>query len=250
MITSQMTWSYSRLSAYETCPYRFCLKYLYGCEEKPKFFSQYGEFIHQIHQLVFNSNLQKRYAAQYYVRHFMERVTERAPSQQVFLSYFRGGLTYFENMPEFEGSPLGIEKEFRFEIDGFPFVGYADYLTKSDGIILFDHKARTLKPRSSRKKPTVLDRELDKYFRQLYLYSVPIKAEYGEYPKKLVFNCYRAGYFIEEPFDIKKLDAAKSWAVSMIRTILSAHDWPPSIETFRCQNICGVEDDCSYFDLL
>ena len=238
------------MSAYEMCPYRFFLKYLYCCEEKPKFFSQYGEFVHQIHQLVFSSLLKRQYAAQYYVRYFMERVTEKAPTQQIFLSYFRSGLTYFENMPEFEGSPLGIEKEFRFEIDGFPFVGYADLLTKSDGIILYDHKARTLKPRSNRKKPTLTDQELDRYFRQLYLYSIPIQKEYGEYPKKLVFNCYRAGYFIEEPFDIEKLDAAKLWALNTINEIISTQDWPPSIEAFRCKNLCGVEDNCSYFDLL
>jgi len=238
------------LSAFETCPYRFYLKYLHGCEEKPKFFSQYGEFVHQIHQLVFNSELPKKYAAQYYVRHFMERVTEKAPTQQVFLSYFRGGLSYFEDMPEFEGSPLGIEKEFRFEIDGFPFIGYADYLTKSDGIILYDHKARALKPRSNRKKPTLSDKELDQYFRQLYLYSIPIKELYGEYPRELVFNCYRTKCFIREPFDIEKLDAAKDWAVGSIRKIISTEDWPPSIEAFRCRNLCGIEDDCCYYDFL
>lgn len=250
LVTSQMTWSYSRLSAYETCPYRFFLKYLYGCEEKPEFFSQYGSFVHEIHQLVFTSILSKRNAAQYYVRNFIDHVTAKAPSQKVFSSYFQGGLSYFQNMPEFEGSILGIEKEFHFDIDGYPFVGYTDLITRDDGIILFDHKARALKARSSRKKPTLSDEELDRYLRQLYLYSIPIKEQYCEYPKWLVFNCYRVGYFIKEPFDINKLYEAKRWAVNLITSINTTQEWEPSVELFRCKNLCGVENDCSYFSMV
>lgn len=251
LVTSQMTWSYSRLTAFETCPYRFFLKYLYGCDEKPEFFSQFGSFAHEIHQLVFISALKREEAAHYYLTHFAEQVTERAPSEQIFSSYFQGGLSYFKNMPEFEGSTLGIETEFRFEIEGIPFIGFPDLFTRTcDGICLYDHKARTLKPRSNRKKPTLADKELDKYLRQLYLYSIPIKEKYGEYPTRLVFNCYRAGYFVTEPFIIEKLEETKQWAVSTVREIIKAADWPPSLDFFRCRNLCGLESDCSYFSFL
>lgn len=251
LITSQMTWSYSRLSAFESCPYRFFMKYLLNCDEEPQFFSQFGSFVHEIHQLVFESLLSKTSAASYYVRNFDERVTAKAPSKQIFTSYFKGGLDYFKHMPEFDGSVLGIEKEFHFDVDGYPFVGFADLLTRTDqGLLLYDHKARALKPRSNKKKPTVSDQELDRYFRQLYLYSIPIKEEYGEYPKELIFNCYRGGYFIKEPFSIEKLENAKSWASGTIRDIIATQQWQPRLEFFKCKYLCGLENDCSYFSYL
>lgn len=251
LITSQMTWSFSRLSAFESCPYRFFMKYMLGSEETKEFFSQFGSLAHEIHQLVFESAIKRDEAAQFYACHFGERVTAKAPSRQIFSTFFHDGLDYFREMPEFDGSVRGVEKELHFYIDDYPFVGYADLLTQSEhGILLFDHKSRLLLPRSNRKIKTVSDKELDRYLRQLYLYCIPIKKEYGEYPRELIFNCYRGRYMIREPFSIEGLTEAKTWAKNMIQKIISATSWPPRPEYFKCNYLCGLENDCSYFSYL
>lgn len=70
-----------------------------------------------------------------------------------------------------------------------------------DGTLcILDHKSRSLKPRSNRKKKPKTDEEPDQYLRQLYLYSIPITNEFGRMPAFLKFNCYRTGVRIKEPF--------------------------------------------------
>ena len=47
-IIDTMEWSYSRLTAYNQCPYQFKLKYVECNEGEPNFYAQYGSFCHKI----------------------------------------------------------------------------------------------------------------------------------------------------------------------------------------------------------
>lgn len=47
-IIDQMTWSYSRIKAFDDCPYRWFLKYI-KCEPGSEmFFASYGSFMHEL----------------------------------------------------------------------------------------------------------------------------------------------------------------------------------------------------------
>ena len=154
-------------------------------------------------------------------------------------------------MPWLPGEIVGIEKEFYFDVLGHPFHGFADLITReNDGLVIYDHKAKALKPYSGRKKPTKTDLELSEYARQLYLYAEATKQSLGEYPKYLVFNCYRVQNFVRLDFDSRNLDETLRWADEMIQKIRTFDAWKPDIDYFKCRNLCGLNDRCDYYELM
>ena len=249
-LIDSMTWSYSRLQSFRKCPYGFFVHYILGEDEDDTFLASFGSFVHEIHQLVLTGILKKEDAALYYLEHLHDRVSGPPPSVDVARSYIRGGYEYMSAFPVFDGKVISVEKEMFFDVGGYPFHGFADLVTDDSGLILFDHKSRNLKPFSNRAKPTKTDVELSEYYRQLYLYSLGIKKEYGEYPKELVFNCYRSRSFIRQDFDPEKLSESVAWASGLIGEIRNCEDWIPDIDFFKCRNLCGLNDRCDYYDLI
>jgi hypothetical protein len=132
-----------------------------------------------------------------------------------------------------------------------PFVGYIDLLEQDErgGLLLIDNKSRVLKPRSTRKKPTKTDEELDQYLRQLYLYSHYVSSRYGKYPDKLCFNCFRKNIFIAEPFSHEAFNNAIEWFLGKITEIKAETEFAPDIEYFRCHHLCEMQDYCDYHKL-
>lgn len=221
-----------------------------GEEEDDTFLASYGSFVHQIHDLVLNGVLDRSDASRYYLEYFNDFVNGGIPTE-IFTSYYKSGFEYFENMPHFDGEIVGIEKEFNFDVHGHPFRGFADLITRTDdGLILYDHKAKTMKPYSGRKKPTKTDIELDEYSRQLYLYAHAMKAEFGEYPRQLVFNCYRNQTMIKQDFYEDKLHNILCWYHDMIHKIRDYEKWNPDIDFFKCRYLCGLNGRCDYHDLI
>lgn len=249
LITSDMTWSFSRVGCFEQCPYRFFLNYINLSPKAPMFFSDYGSFLHDILSRFYSGQLSKSQLVTYYLLNFRSSVRGAAPSQQVYLNYFHQGVEYLNNITEPSGEILAVEKAFSFSVDGLPFVGVADLLVRDGALIIWDHKARSLKERSKRGKYTKSDEELDRYLRQLYLYSIAVRDIYGNYPDYLAFNCYRTGQIIMEPFLMDGLLSAKAWAVSTIASIHDAERFAPNVDYFKCRYLCDVHDDCEFYQL-
>ena len=246
----QMTWSYSRIQSFLKCPHSFFVHYITGEEEDDTFLASYGSFVHQIHELVFSGFLKRNEAADYYLENFADFV-HGGISKEIYAAYYRGAYEYFKNMPTFEGEIVGVEKEFKFDVLGHPFIGFTDLITRTDsGLLLYDHKAKNLKPYSGRKKPTKTDVELDEYFRQLYLYAHAMHQEFGEYPKQLIFNCYRSQTMIKEDFYEDKMHDVLRWCDERIQEIRNYEKWNPDIDFFKCRYLCGLNDRCDYHDLM
>jgi len=252
-LIQDMTWSYSRIKAFDDCPYRWYLKYirLPEYESKALFFSSYGIFMHE---LLESHNKGEKTAEQIrteYMTDFRDRIRARAPSEVVFKNYFMDGLQYLNTICPSSNEILSIENKVEFIIHSTPFVAYFDLLErKSDGsILLIDNKSKVLKPRSNRKKPTKADEELDAYLRQLYLYSAHIFARYGQFPSKLCFNCFRKNLFIEEPFNQEAYSNAIDWFLGKIEEVIAEEDFLPSMEYFKCRYLCEMQDYCDYYRL-
>lgn len=248
-ILDGMTWSYSRIKTYEDCPYRFFLRYIYDCEEKSLFFSSYGSFMHEILERFYLNKLTRDGASLHFLTNFNGKVVADAPSPSVYLSFFESGLDCLEKLKKPSGKVLAAEKPVRFSVGGYPFIGFVDLIVEGEdhSIEIWDHKSHPLKERSGRKKPTKTDQELDAYLRQLYLYAIPVCLEYGVNPSNLVFNCYRKGVLIREPFLQERFDEAKRWAISCIEQIKRAKSFPPDIAYFKCRYLCSVSDHCEYY---
>lgn len=248
-----MTWSYSRIKAFDDCPYRWYLKYIRfpGVKGKDMFFADYGKFIHELIAKYYLGNMAKVDLEAEYLKNFRQKVSALAPNQTIFKNYFLNGLSYLRDILEPTNRVLAVEEKVEFEIDGVPFVGYIDLLEEDSdgGILVVDNKSRTLKPRSKRAKPTKSDIELDQYLKQLYLYSIYVKKHYGEYPKALCFNCFRNKTVIKEPFDESAYNAASQWAKDKTDEIAVETDFRPDIEYFKCRYLCEMQEYCEYFAL-
>ncbi|MBO5037710.1 MAG: PD-(D/E)XK nuclease family protein [Clostridia bacterium] len=249
-ITDSMTWSYSRITSYEDCPYKFFLKYIRNISGRRHFFSDYGSFMHLIIQKYLDKELTKQELPDYYLLNFKTNVIGKAPNKNIFHNYFSQGLEYLKNIEEENHEILGVEKEISFNIADKIFIGYIDKVSKAeDGIIITDNKSRALSPRSEKSKPTKQDQELDKYLRQLYLYSIAVEDEFGIPPTRLVFNCFRIQTHISEPFVPENYEKTKDWALGSIKKISEESEWKPNIEWFKCKYLCDVCDNCEYFQM-
>lgn len=212
------------------------------------FFSDYGSFMHKVIEMYLRGQLKKSELTSHYLLNFKKEVIGKPPTRDIFKSYFEQGLSYLNSFNFPYEKTLAIEQKYNFTIDDVKFTGVIDCVPEdSNGLIVLDNKSRALKARSGRKKPTKSDRELDEYLKQLYIYSVPVKAEYGKYPSRLEFNCFRAQELISEPFDEEAFENAKEWALRTIDKIIENDDWSPDMEYWKCRYLCDKNHQCEYF---
>jgi len=231
------------------CPYRWYLKYICKLAGKEMFFASYGSFMHKLMEQYYNGEQTPKQLCDSYLMGFKDKVIGKAPNQKIFENYFKSGLQYLREFQPLPYNKIGIEKKFKFNLDGISFIGYVDFLGEKDGeFVIVDHKSRALKPRSKRAKPTKADEELDSYLTQLYLYSAAIEEEYGKLPKLLCFNCFRTPILIEESFKWQAYEKSKIWAKNKIKEISGETKFRPDIEYFKCTHLCEMRDHCEYFD--
>lgn len=248
-IVDGMTFSYSRLSCFNDCRYQWYLKYIYECEDEDMFYASYGKFIHKLIEKYYNEELSKDELLISFLTGFESEVKGKRPSDDIVQSYIQKGSDYFRNFEPFPFETVAVEKRVEFEIGGYKILGFIDYVGKKDGkYYIVDNKSRDLKPRSNRKKPTLKDQELDSMLKQLYIYSEAIKQEYGEYPVGLCFNCFKSGVFIEEPFNIETHKSVMEWAEKQVNKIRNNTEWYPDLEYFKCRFLCGVHNECCYYN--
>jgi hypothetical protein len=113
-----------------------------------------------------------------------------------------------------------------------------------NAICIVDHKSRVLKERGSKRVKS--NAVLDEYLRQLYLYSIPVTAQYGT-PDFLVFNCFRSGTLITEPFSQVAFYETVTWALDTIENILRETNWLPCEDFWQCRYLCDMASECEYY---
>ena len=240
-----MTWSHTRLKAFETCPYGWYLRYILGIEPSEKFYASFGSFMHSLIERYYRGELTKEQMLLRYYMDFRANVVGARPKESTLQKYIQGGADYLKSFRPFPYNMLAVEKRMSFDLDGIPFVAVIDYLGEKDGdLYIIDNKSRALKPRSGRDKPTIQDKELDEMLRQLYLYCYPIKEEYGKFPKQIGFNCFRIGEVIMEDFNETAYNEAVQWEKDTVREIENTNEFPPNENAFYCFWLCGVERVC------
>lgn len=248
-LIDDMVWSFSRIEAYDSCPHRWYLRYIRKCPERDKFYASYGSFMHKLIEKYYNGELTKEQMLVVFLRDFKKEVRGFRPKESTLTKFINGAVEYLKNFEPFPYKLVEVEKKVEFEIEGNKFIGYIDFLgmDESDGeFVIIDNKSRDLKPRSTRVKPTVKDKELDEILRQLYIYCIAVEQEYGKLPKALCINCFRTGTFIQEPFKMEAYEEAKKWALEKIAEIGDDTDFEPNPNVFSCFWICGVSDNCEF----
>ena len=243
-LISLMTWSYSRLRAYEDCGYGFFLNYIEEEEETKHFYAEYGSLIHRILEQFYSGAITKEQALSMFMTGFvLDLPDEVKPS--IAENYYQQGKEYLSSLVMPKEKIVGVEERLNFKVGDYSFVGFVDLLLEDDGLIIQDHKSHILR-RGTEKQ----NEEFDSFTKQLYLYSAGIKQRYGQLPKKLRFNCFRNGTLLEEVFNKNKYKETIQWALDTIKKIEQESTWKPSLEWFKCKYICGFSDSCEYAELL
>lgn len=243
-LISLMTWSYSRLRAYEDCGYGFFLNYIEEEEEIKHFYAEYGSLIHRILERFYSGAITKEQALSIFMTGFvLDLPNEVKPS--IAENYYQQGKEYLSSLAMPKEKIVGVEERLNFKVGDYPFVGFVDLLLEDDGLIIQDHKSRILR-RGTKKQ----NEEFNSFTKQLYLYSAGIEQRYGQLPKKLRFNCFRNGTLLEEVFDKNKYEETIQWALDTIKKIEQESMWKPSLEWFKCRYICGFSDSCEYKEFI
>lgn len=247
-LIGDMTWSYSRLKAFESCRHNWFLRYIRGLKDLPCFYTSYGSFLHRILEAYYTGKLRKTELPGEFLSNFRREVKGLRPEGKIVQKYIESGVNYLSSFEPLPFKPIWIEEKRDFTLENRKFTGILDFLGESESgeLVLVDNKSRDLKPRSNRKRPTAKDTELDDMLRQLYLYSIPVFESFGRYPDWLCFNCFRSGVFIKEPFHTERFEEAKQWALSLIEEIEAEEDFEPTLDFFFCKWLCGVSDKCVY----
>ena len=256
------TWSFSSVNSYENCPKCFYLSYLQDppLEKDQNAFAQWGSHGHSLFERYVNGELELYEMGETYEKEYDEKVTLRfPPNKYVDLneSYHDKGKEYFETWEGFPDSweLVESEREIHLDIEGNTFIGFIDLIVKDKNTgryIVVDHKS---------KSKFKNDQEKEEYARQLYLYALYIKAEYGEFPSHLIFNMFRANDVVTIEFDHDALENAVEWFKTTIEKIKKDNKFEDKIaieykkkgkplkqykkDDFFCSNLCSVRSWCN-----
>lgn len=248
-----MIYSYSRLDAFEQCPYQWYLNYIEGAEPEDNWYAVNGSQVHAILERVANGELAIDDAGQEYIDGIGENYCDLKESIKEgvidkCISFFA---EYdFDYLADYE--VVGAEIPLSFTVGGKDFRGFIDLALrdKTDGkIIIVDYKSSAW---PFKKNGDVLKNErekFEKYQRQEYLYCEGFKQmfpEYG-YPKELSWLFFKEQKWARIPFDSVKHEESIAWALDVIDRIEREEEYLPNLGNYmNCNVLCGFRHTCEY----
>lgn len=255
----QMTWSFSRINAYATCPRMFKLTYLDHAPKLNSAFGEWGSLCHSIYEDYAKGNLAEYECGSTYDDRWNEYMRDDFPPSRgtpLVDKYYERGKELFDYFDGFDPDweIISAEQRVEFKIKNRTFIGYIDLLVrdKTDHrLIIIDHKSKS-KFKSEEEKAH--------YALQLYLYAEWVFQHYGEYPKCLIFNMFRAGDEVVIEFSKEDHQKSLDWFTNTIDEIYQEtefwdkiyidyeeHKKPLSSYTnndYFCRYICSCRESC------
>lgn len=254
LLNDNHVYSYTQLTTFDECPYGFYLAKIENTPEHPvplvsNAFSEQGTLIHSLIEEWARGMISKEELPHEYERRYTDVVVTQFPRLLAAKGYteksYEQGLEYFQNFNGFDGYEiLDVEKFFKTDIDGRPFVGVIDMILQDEltgELIVLDHKSKSLS--AFKKAEKVM-------YRQQYLYSKAVYEQLGAWPDRLAFNLFKEnGLMKYQAFDMNEYNETIRWATDTIHKIESFEliDWLTSKEKpdFFCQNLCNVRTTCT-----
>lgn len=257
---ANMTWSYSRLSTYEQCPYQFYLNYLLVDENGrplyetvPNFCAAYGSMCHKIFERVFKKQMSLDEAYVEFQDQF-ELLEDDFPWDYKFSEkYYEKGLTYFGGdwYDRYNyADVVSVEEHMTFDVGGYKFQGFVDLIMRGreyGDINIIDHKSQKSVLGKSGQILKSQQGKADAIKRQLYLYSKPVIAKYGKISEMFV-NFFNDGKMWHFWWDQDEYEAAMKWAVDVIKRIEQDADFVSKNDYFFCRKICSFRTECEEKD--
>lgn len=216
-----MTWSFSRLHAWEQCPYAFYLKYIEGREGETNYYAANGKCMHEVFEALLTNKVAFDDCTQLYADKY-DLICEKA-KQSIMDSTYEKCIDYLSvvddvNRDKFE--IIGVELKLEFKIDKYNFLGYADLVLKNKDngeIMLVDHKSSS---HFLKKDGTPLKSQLESflaYRHQMYIYCKGLKECLGLQVDKIVWHHFKDnGELTIIPFSREEYEETLQWAVKTI----------------------------------
>lgn len=209
------------------------------------FYANYGKYVHSLLARFYTGEIDREQALTEFLTNFHDEIKGVRPNDRVLGTYIEDAVNYLCLFKPLPFETVAVERKIDFSLGGKRFTAILDYIGRdSDGsLVIVDHKSRRLKQRNG-KKPTKHNLELDSMLRQLYLYSAALKAEFGELPKTLCFNCFRTNLLIQEPFKQDVYEKVIQETLETIRGIEDALMFAEDPAYFKCTWLCEVREQC------
>lgn len=253
-----MIWSWSRVNSFflgmkgEGCLYSWYKAYIEGDRGKGNWFSSVGTVTHDILEQYTQGKLSPWDVAEAFTQAFVA-IEDKPVSNRMSESYynklydfFNGELfnTFFD-----DATTLEQEDEKEFNVGNYKFKGFPDLAIehKKYGLCVVDYK--TAKPYGDWKEPYM--NSLQHNIQQLYLYSIPIKETYSDYPDNLIYLHPRHEELVVVPFNMDDLKRTEEWCVDTIETAGKWNDWVARCElelkdTFYQKFLCSHRFNCEH----
>lgn len=247
-ILDNITYSYSSVNNYETCPYSFKLSYIDYKEKMENAFGQFGSLIHKCIEEYLKKNVSVWDLTSYYENSYSSFVTTDFPSypKNMAESYYQSGLNFFNdfNFDINNYDIMMIEDFVNYKLTNSTIIVKPDAILKeknSGKIILLDFKTAKLKTNSKDSKQIV------DYLKQMYIYC------YYLYLGRDINIDEIHLYFIRDnivkifPVDKNEMMMSIEWFEKTIEKIKETNDWIANnskSNKYFCDNICSMRLVC------
>ena len=246
-------WSFTKLNAFEQCPYAFYLKYILHQKGESNFFSEAGSAMHEVLEKLAKGELKVDEAIPAFDDLWFNIDATEVKAGISDNSYWKC-VEYLGNLTGHELDDYNVlmaEGKVEFTRDGNEFIGFIDLLLEekdTGDLILIDHKShKNLLGKNGKPLKSELNTLRD-YKRQLYIYCTYIIDKYNKAPKKLVWNHFKTGDLTVVPFDWDEYREAWEWATELIDKISCEEAFENREDYFYCKNICNFRHECEYIE--
>ena len=240
--TQKERYSFTKLSSFNNCKYGYKLTYIDHLKGIGNCFSSYGSHVHSIMERYAKGKLSLWDLPTVYEWEFDTAVPEGFPKSRFCKDmrklYYEQGLTFLNNFQGYgDCEILGVEETFDYPIDDWIFTGVIDlvFRDKNGKLIVQDYKSKAAFKNKA---------EQAEYARQLFLYSLHVKAKYGQFPDTLRFMMFRKENVIDIPFREEGVIEAVDWAKATVGAIRSCEDFSPACDEFFAENLCNHREYC------
>lgn len=255
-ILANKKFSFSAITTYEHCPYAYKLLYIDDIEDRiDNFYGEYGRLVHNCLEEYFKKNIDIYEMRNYFENNYNKMVVSCLPDypRNIDKKYYKQALDFFSNF-SFDWDiydVVVVENTLRFDLFGYKFTGRPDLILrnkKEKENILLDFK--TSKPfytnRRTGKEVIKTDR-INKYKKQLYLYTYGYKQAHDEEINKMQIWFTRPSRKMTFLWNYEEEKEALLWAENLLHQIWKEETFPyNNKEKYFCDFLCSARNVCEF----